>query len=199
MLVYCVTNRMNRRQYVGQTSRSLQERKREHEKDVVRLSRKMPISRAVNKYGREVFDWEVLCECQNQEELNEKEKFFISSLNTLVPNGYNVHEGGSPGELSKETREKLAATLRGRSFSDAHRAKLKEAWKTRVITPEHRKKMTEGARRICVTEGYRKRMSEALRGRVISEEHRNKIRMALLSYHKFIRGYLDAGGGKETD
>lgn len=44
------------------------------------------------KHGPENFNFEViedLCE-----DYNEKEKFWIKKLNTLVPNGYNVTEGG---------------------------------------------------------------------------------------------------------
>jgi len=44
----------------------------------------------------------------NQDELNEKEKYFITEYNTIVPNGYNLKEGGLGGKHTIETKEKLS-------------------------------------------------------------------------------------------
>lgn len=54
----------------------------------------MVIARAIKKYGVDNFVFEILFSGLSIEEAEEKEIELISSLNTLVPNGYNVEKGG---------------------------------------------------------------------------------------------------------
>ncbi len=42
----------------------------------------------------ENFTIEVIEECETQEDLNEREKFWIKVLNSKQPNGYNILDGG---------------------------------------------------------------------------------------------------------
>lgn len=87
MYVYKITNKVNGKCYVGQTVKKINERFCEHmgkhsqEKDT-------KFYRAVRKYGRENFYVELLDTANSQEELNEKEFYWIQKLNT-VKNGYN--------------------------------------------------------------------------------------------------------------
>ena len=46
---------------------------------------------AIEKYGKENFDFQVLGWF---EDYNEKEKFYIKYYNSLTPNGYNISQGG---------------------------------------------------------------------------------------------------------
>ena len=52
--------------------------------------------------------------CETLEQLNEREKFWIAKYNSIVPNGYNMTEGGSIG-------------IPGKPKSDATRARMKLA------------------------------------------------------------------------
>lgn len=52
------------------------------------------ITRAIAKYGKENFNFEILFSHLSIEEACEKEKQLILKLNTLIPNGYNVDKGG---------------------------------------------------------------------------------------------------------
>ena len=47
----------------------------------------------MRKYGLENFTLSVIEECQ-EEDLDKKERYWINQLNSLVPNGYNILEGG---------------------------------------------------------------------------------------------------------
>lgn len=90
MIIYKATNTVNGMSYIGQTIFTLDERRIKHE----RKDDKSYFQLAIEKYGKDVFEWEVLCECSTPEELSEKEMFYIEHFNTLRPDGYNLTKGG---------------------------------------------------------------------------------------------------------
>lgn len=57
------------------------------------ISYNSAIHSAMRKYGLENFTLSVIEECQ-EEDLDKKERYWINQLNSLVPNGYNILEGG---------------------------------------------------------------------------------------------------------
>jgi group I intron endonuclease len=94
----------------------------------------------------------------SMDELNAREQFWISDLNSLAPNGYNLCSGGMNGRISsEETKERQSNFMKGKT-GDAHPAfghKKSEEWKkrqseltkTQKITPEIRKNMSEAAKK----------------------------------------------------
>lgn len=82
--IYKITNRLNGKAYVGQ-SVHIERRWGEH----MRPSTDSLISRAIKEHGKENFDFQVVCECL-EEDLNSLEEYYIKKYNTVVPNGYNV-------------------------------------------------------------------------------------------------------------
>lgn len=96
--IYKITNQITGKIYVGKTARSLEERYQEH----IKLSNKSKhyLHRSIKKYGSEFFSIDLLEEVFNTDTLNEREVFWITQLNTLVPNGYNITRGGNGGDTS---------------------------------------------------------------------------------------------------
>ena len=86
-VVYKITNRLNGKIYVGQTTRPVEERFRGHK------SGSLFIDREIQKYGVENFSLEVIEECETQEQLREQEIFWMVELNSIYPNGYNINDG----------------------------------------------------------------------------------------------------------
>ena len=84
---------LNGNSYVGKTTRSLKRRFYEH--TLGQNKEKMPIVRAIQKYGKENFKIEVLFETNDLIELNLME---ISLIGSLKPH-YNVAPGGEGGAL----------------------------------------------------------------------------------------------------
>lgn len=93
--IYKITNIVNNKVYVGQ-SVDITERWKQHQYKAFNcneIAYNSAIQAAFRKYGIENFLFEVLEECEI-EELDEKEREWISKLNTLSPNGYNILVGG---------------------------------------------------------------------------------------------------------
>lgn len=97
-IIYKITNNISGKSYIGQTRTSLAERMRRHYY-VARTEAKTGIDFAIQKYGKENFTVEVVCECKN-EELDDKEKYYIQLYDTYY-NGYNLTLGGQDGSGQK--------------------------------------------------------------------------------------------------
>lgn len=87
MIIYKITCKINNKVYIGQTSESLKTRFKRHmgyQKD----DNDTKFYRAVRKYGVENFYIEKIDEATTQQELDDKELYWINKLNA-VKDGYN--------------------------------------------------------------------------------------------------------------
>lgn len=93
MYVYQITNLINNKKYIGITNDYLKRwsNEKSYPKDP---KRRQAIQEAIHKYGKENFSFEVLFSHLSIEDAVWKEEQLIQELNTLVPNGYNVDQGG---------------------------------------------------------------------------------------------------------
>ena len=86
--IYKITNIINGKSYIGQTSRTIEDRWKEH----LHNNHDIPLVRAFKKYGIENFKIECLEEC-SESMVNERECYWISYYDTYY-NGYNATLGG---------------------------------------------------------------------------------------------------------
>ena len=91
--IYKIENLINGKVYIGQ-SIHIERRWQEH----CQPSSRSLIGKAIQKYGKEHFTFQVLEECM-EEQLDEIEERYISEYNSVVPNGYNI-ETASKGKTS---------------------------------------------------------------------------------------------------
>lgn len=92
--IYMLTNTINKKVYVGQTKKTIEERFRDH-KYACKAGKKYVIYHAMRKYGVENFNVELLEECSNAK-LNEREIYWIGYWNATEKEcGYNMSEGGN--------------------------------------------------------------------------------------------------------
>lgn len=111
MRIYLITNKINKKRYVGQTTQKLTHRWAQHcDKNSCCLG----IKRAIEKYGKENFTIRTLYKANSIEELNAKEILFINKFNTLSPNGYNLKTGGNRPVYSEESRKKMSESGKGK-------------------------------------------------------------------------------------
>lgn len=116
MYIYKITNTVTQKCYIGQTKRTIQRRFTSHISEANRNLYDTYLHRSIRKYGKENFIIELIEEC-NQENISDREIFWIQTLNTKSPNGYNLHDGGYGGCLnpSDELRQKLSNVRKGKT------------------------------------------------------------------------------------
>lgn len=130
-IVYCATNIISGKKYIGITKQKLSDRKKRH-RYVAKKLKKHPFYDAWRKYGKENFKWEVLRECDSVEEASLLEEHYIKEINTISPNGYNLLEG-----------KIIPPNMKGISKSEEHKKKISEANKGKSKSEETKKKISD--------------------------------------------------------
>lgn len=89
-IIYCAYNKINNKRYIGQTIQELKERQRKH----YQTDGCPYFHKALLKYDKDSWEWTILEEL-NQDQLNEREEYWISYYETTNPEkGYNISKGG---------------------------------------------------------------------------------------------------------
>jgi group I intron endonuclease len=146
-----------KKQYIGQTiCNDIERRWRQHRKcDGKTVGRYL--SAAYNKYGIDKFKFQIICICFD-EDCNRFEQEYIKRFNTLVPNGYNLREGGMNSKQHPESIQLRVEKNKGKKYgplSDAIKKKLsdekignKNPNFGKKITKERQTKLSEGMKKI---------------------------------------------------
>ena len=107
MIVYKITNKVNGKIYIGQTTRRLKTRWNGHiSKSYSKTG--SPLHAAIKKYKKENFTIEIIKHCSSRGELNMEEIRLIKEHNSLTPNGYNILKGGSYHPIKKNKKRLLS-------------------------------------------------------------------------------------------
>ena len=91
-IIYTVTNKETKMVYVGLTTKSLEVRKKDHNKKS-KKGKSYAFQQAIATYGPEAFKWEKVDTATTIDELAEKEKAYILKHNSQE-DGYNLSVGG---------------------------------------------------------------------------------------------------------
>jgi hypothetical protein len=92
MIVYITTNLINGKKYIGKDENNINSY----------IGSGIEISNAIKKYGRKNFIKEILAECENSEQLNELEIYYIEYFNAQKSDlFYNIAPGGTGGKVAK--------------------------------------------------------------------------------------------------
>lgn len=94
--IYIIINDLNDKVYIGYTSQTIERRFYSHCWEALNKEDDSSyLHKAIKKYGKEHFKVELLESFDEKEkDWRELEKYYISKYNSLVPNGYNILEGG---------------------------------------------------------------------------------------------------------
>jgi hypothetical protein len=111
MYIYLTTNLVNGKKYIGQ----------HNGKQSWYLGSGSIFYKAFKKYGRKNFKKEILCYCDSNEELNQKEIYYIDYYNAVEDKDYyNLRPGGKYATHSKETRIKISEKKKNYKFTKEH-------------------------------------------------------------------------------
>ena len=183
-VIYLRTNKINGKKYIGQvTTKRFKARQNKWNNLNLPYAGNV-INNARKKYGIESFGFEILKECED-EELNKWEMYYIKELNTKVPYGYNMTDGGdgtSGCTVSEETKRKISEAnkgkttwLKGKHHSEETKQKISKGKKGNKLSEEHKRKISKGNKGKKRSEETRKKLSETRKGNKLSEEIKQKI------------------------
>lgn len=215
-IIYCYTNKINGKKYVGQTINTLAIRAKS---DGSGYSKKYKFGKAIAKYGWDNFDSEILETIESDEEslkeqLDSLERYYITKFDTYK-NGYNSTPGGNgKGRfVSVETRERIRQVQFSRPpMSEETRRKISEANKgKKKANTENYKKAAALRKGIPPSDEVRAKMSAAQKTRVssdsyvhpnagkhLSEETKAKLSIARLGKEPWNKGLTNSLPGKQV-
>lgn len=128
--VYCHTNKINGKKYIGITSQKPQYRW----KNGQGYRNNEYFFRAIEKYGWHNFTHEILYTDLSKEDAECIEVKLIAEYKTTDnQNGYNIESGGNATkDVPKSTRKKISEALKGHPCTTETKQKISEAQKGRV-------------------------------------------------------------------
>ena len=102
--IYAIRNDVNDLVYIGQTIRSVEARFKEHCHPS--NYKKEFLGQAIKEIGREHFYVEVLeSGLTSQREMNYREAYYVCTMRTVWPDGYNLTVGGTRGREFKQLKK----------------------------------------------------------------------------------------------
>ena len=111
--VYKVTNIQNSKLYIGKTTDSIKQRWKRHIEDAISGRLDTHFARAIRKWGEDSFVIEEIDTADNEEELNQKEIYWIAFYDS-AKNGYNKTDGGEGGNTYKYKTEEEMILVKGK-------------------------------------------------------------------------------------
>lgn len=153
--VYRATNKLNNKSYIGIT-KDFQYRHYRHFLDTGNGSQ-LHFHRALRKYGEDAFEWTILYRCSDEHSASIIEQQCVKFYDSYT-NGYNMTTGGQRGwkkVTAEETKRKLSALYKGKSFEERHgteraaeiKHKQSSAHKGKQVSQDTRKRMSEANKR----------------------------------------------------
>ena len=155
--VYCHTNKINGKKYVGITGYKPEERWCNG-----KGYRNGYFRHAIDKYGWEEFTHELLFVGLSEEEAKQKEIELIAKWDLTNPEkGYNLTNGGdgvSGFHHSEESKAKMSIANIGREWTEEHKKRHSALMTGKKFTEDHKQKLHDANKKnfhpvICTTTG----------------------------------------------
>ena len=164
--IYAHINKVNGKMYVGQTCMKPEKRWNSGKgyKD------NPYFYRAIQKYGWDEFEHEIIASHLTKEEADNFEKLLIEKLDLLSPNkGYNLKEGGAHGKPSEVSRVNISNAAKKRNENEGWRRRQSES---HIGLQAGEKNGMYGKKH---TEEAKQKQREASLGKHPSDETRSKM------------------------
>lgn len=149
MFIYSITNKVNNKIYIGQsTLESFKDRY--YKGQWWKRTKNTHLRSAFQKYGAPNFEIKILEKCNSLDELNSKEIEYIKKFNSTDPkNGYNFLKGGSRGRHSPRSKRAISDAKKGqtpwlgKTHSEESKRKISEAKKGTKYSNEYKQNMAK--------------------------------------------------------
>lgn len=178
--IYKITCTANGKFYIG-SAKDIRHRLARHKSDLSRnVHHNALLQRAVNKYGKDVFEFEILEFVDDLESLLQREQHYLDTLNPCdISVGFNLVAiaGATPsGPLSEETKAKISKTLIGRKHTEETKLKMSQGHKGKSLSEKHYNKWQAGRAK------YIEKYGHPLLGKKKSKESIEKWRESIKDY-----------------
>ena len=164
--VYQHVNKINQKVYIGITKQDVEKR---WGNNGINYKSSPHFYAAIQKYGWDNFEHNVLFTGLTQKEACLKEQELIKQFNSMNREfGYNSTSGGENFTMNEETKQKISKALMnnknslGHACSEEKKQKISSAQKGRKFTEEHKQKLSEAAknRHVPCSEGKKQTLRE---------------------------------------
>jgi group I intron endonuclease len=141
--IYIITNLVNKKRYVGQTTNSIWYRFSRHLIESLEQNSKnrSSLHLAIKKYGKENFSIELFAIASSRQILDKLENKAILKLKTNQKSfGYNLKNGGNQADYNEEYCKLVSIRAKNRNYTPEWRLKLSENGKKQIklINPDNR-------------------------------------------------------------
>ena len=191
--IYSITHIDSGKKYVGQTTQSDVNKRWTQHKNYNSKSTGICLSNAIKKYGADKFKFQIICICFD-EDCNIYEEQYITRLNTLAPNGYNLRAGGMNSKQHPDTIKQRTESWK----KTINERRAKGLPPLPPASEEQRRKQSEFMRtkmqdkiRVPITEERRSKISEAFKK--IWQERRDNNTFDLYTKGHFTKGHNTSG------
>lgn len=178
--IYCIENMINNKKYIGQ-SKNINDRWYKHKNELNRgVHDNDYLQKSWNKYGEENFRFYILEYC-DIDELDDKERYYIESHNTLNRDyGYNLKSGGqdygvkASEYVGKKISESLKRAYENEDLRQQSRNNALKQW----ANPEIKAKIlgeNNGMYGKHHTEETKQKMSEKKKGKPSPKQNMNPV------------------------
>nr|DAX26159.1 MAG TPA: intron associated endonuclease [Caudoviricetes sp.] len=155
--IYKTTNLINGKFYVGKSSM------KNNSIDYWYLGSGVLLKKAIEKYGRDSFKKEIIEWCSSFEESNEREKYWISTLNALnLDIAYNIATGGDGGYLGEEVNRRISEALKGRKHTEEFKQHISKLNKGKKLSKEHIEALRKANLGIKRSDEYKQKSRERM-------------------------------------
>ena len=173
MLIYKITNKINKKVYIGQTTRKLKSRWRGHVSSSVLNKSNNLFHNAIQKYGEDAFEVEQIDFANSREELDVLEKHYIEKFDSLHPNGYNLKTGATGARYSSHSKNKMREAKLGTTVSETTKQRMRDTHKERWTDISLRERKSETSKELWKDPKYRKAILKARKEYWADQENRD--------------------------
>lgn len=195
-IIYKVVNKINKKLYIGLTTKSLEDRKIVHFNHS-KYGSKLYFHNAIRKYGKENYEWSEIDSADTKEDLIYLEKYWIHFWNTNKQ-GYNLTLGGDGifgYKHTEENKENIGKAHLGNTYGSGNKGipkseKGKENMRKAKLGNTYgsgnkgisKSEECKANMRKPKSEEHKANMRKAHLGKPLSEEHKANLRKARLLY-----------------